>query len=140
MGFSNSGGKVKLDQFKGNVRIYGNLDVGGEINKGLVNQVQAATAAIGQLETTGFLGNLNVRGTLYQQLGQNWVGPIATSMGGIKCSAYEATAGNFIVGAGAGQLSISTDQGVTWGALINAQFGVTAINGLASARKGERKS
>jgi photosystem II stability/assembly factor-like uncharacterized protein len=125
MGFSNSGGKVKLDQFKGNVRIYGNLDVGGEINKGLVNQVQAATAAIGQLETTGFLGDTRARGTFYQQLGQNWVGPIANpSILGLGAGWLGVTYGNTVLASVGteGQLARSIDNGATWGALINNPF------------------
>jgi hypothetical protein len=128
MGFSNSGGKVKLDQFKGNVRIYGNLDVGGEINKGLVNQVQAATAAIGQLETTGFLGNLNVRGTLYQQLGQQWVGPIANNFGGSVINDIAFGNGVYIAVTTDNKVSRSTDFGATWSVPVNPLGGVQTIS------------
>jgi len=132
MGLSNKGGQIPLQEFKANVQIDGNLTVKQEINQGLINQVQAATAAIGLLNTQGFIGDLHVRGTLYQQLGALWTGPITNPfVNGINAIAYGQDV--FVAVGNLGGLSRSTDYGVTWAALIANPFtaGPTNIMNVA---------
>ena len=101
----------------------GNLQVNGELNRGRFAQIDSIASAVSQITGTGFLGDLYTRGTLYQELGQQWVGPIANPFGvsGIRGIAF---GNNVFVAVGVvGKVARSLDYGATWGALVGYPVG-----------------
>ena len=74
--------KVQLTDWSNiNLKV-SNLQVNGEINQGIIAQLQSINASLNQLLNQGFIGDLYVKGTLYQQLGAQWQGPITNNFGG----------------------------------------------------------
>lgn len=114
--------------FAGNVKILGAFTQGNQNQQSGVN-VSGAAGQIGSV-TNPFFGDLFVRGTLYQQLGQQWVGPITNPFGATTIEAISYGGGVYVAGGLSGKLSRSTDYGATWSALINAQFGAGEILGI----------
>ena len=117
----------------GNVVFADNVQVLGNFQQGPQNQqsVNSSTAAgqIGSV-TNPFFGDMFVRGTLYQQLGQNWVGPITNPFGGSDL--YSVAFGNlvFVAGGNGGKIARSTDFGVTWGGLIVNPFAGLVVSSI----------
>ena len=125
------GTQVKiLDYSAYNMKV-NQLQVNGEINQGLIAQVQASSNAIAQLNSVGFLGDAYARGTLYQQLGQQWSGLIANPFG--ANTIYTVCYGNgvFVAAGAAGTLATSPTFGATWSALINCNFGANNVRSCA---------
>ena len=107
--------------FGGNVRVLGAFNQGSQ--QANVN-VAAAGGTIGSA-TNPFFGNEYVRGTLYQQLGQQWVGPITNPFQAGPDTIQSVAFGNgvFVAGANNGKIARSVDFGATWGAYIANNFG-----------------
>lgn len=125
------GTQVKiLDYSAYNMKV-NQLQVNGEINQGLIAQVQASSNAIAQLNSVGFLGDAYVRGTLYQQLGQQWSGLIANNFAGAAITAISFGNGVYVACSAIGTISRSTDYGKTWSALIGNHFAGASINAIA---------
>jgi photosystem II stability/assembly factor-like uncharacterized protein len=114
-----------------NVTIDGDLTITKEINGGLINQIQSASKAIGQLNTAGFQGDLYVRGHVYQALGEAWSGLIANPFGATGISSISYGNGVFVAVGVGGKIARSTDLGATWGALIVNNFAGVAIESIA---------
>jgi hypothetical protein len=72
-----------------------------------------------------------VRGTVYQTLGNQWVGPIANSFGASTLRSIAYGNGVFVAVSDAGKISRSVDLGVTWSALIANSFGASALSSIA---------
>lgn len=121
----------------GNYIFGGNVRVLGSFNQGKQQADINAQAASGQIanaagNSVAFSGDMYVKGTLYQQLGQLWTALIANNFAGnnIFCIGYGS--GVFLAGGAAASLSRSTDNGATWSALIANGFnGVSGIRGVA---------
>ena len=127
MGLLNNAGKVRQELIQGNLKVTANLQVDGEINNGLINQVNSATAAIGQLETAGFQGDLYVRGHLYQSLGEAWSGLIANNFGAHNVMAVCYGNGYYIAGGGFGEIEVSSTLGASWGANVGNPFATAGV-------------
>jgi hypothetical protein len=113
-----------------NLKVTHDLVVDGELNKGMLAQIKNASAAVGQIQSTGFLGELHVRGTLYNRMGEQWVGPIANPFAGAAIYSIAYGNGVFVVVGNVGQIARSTDYGATWGALIGNPFGAVTIHSV----------
>ena len=109
-----------------NLIVDGDCQINGELNKGRFAQIDAISSSINQLEKNGFLGDLNVRGSLYQELGQTWVGPISNSGGGgfvIESVVYAGSGIYVVVGSdGAPRIERSLNYGATWSAFLANPF------------------
>ena len=116
---------------KTNLHVDGDITLSGELNRGLIANLNAASAAVSAINDTGFIGDLHVRGTVYQGLGSRWVGLITNPFGASVIYSVAYGNGVFVaVGAG-GKIARSTDYGVTWGALIANPFGGNDIRSVA---------
>lgn len=124
--------KVQLTDWSNiNLKV-SNLQVNGEINQGIIAQLQSVNASLNQLLNQGFVGDLYVKGKLYQQLGQQWT-KVANNFGGAEnvfCIASNGS-GGFIAASLSGNISYSSDNGATWSALV-AVAGAPAITGIAT--------
>lgn len=92
----------------------------------------AGLLANAQGNMVAFAGDIRAKGTLYQQLGQRWVGPITNpSTNGLTAISYGN--GVFVAVGNNGDLCRSTDYGATWGALVANPFtvGPTTIQNIA---------
>lgn len=114
--------------FGGNVRVLGAFNQGSQ--QANVN-VAAAGGTIGSA-TNPFFGNEYVRGTLYQQLGQQWVGPIANSFGGAVIYGVAYGGGNFVSVGATGLIEYSTTLGATWIAVVGGANPFNAANDMFS--------
>ena len=83
-----------------------------------------AAAAAGQINSVNgaseFFSDLYVKGTLYQQLGQEWTGPIANGFGASNINSVVYGNGYFIAVSDAGQIGVSSDYGQTWAMIVGA--------------------
>ena len=81
-----------------------------------------AAAAAGQINSVNgaseFFSDLYVKGTLYQQLGQQWTAQTSPFLGGLNAVACDGT--NFIAVSSVGEIGVSTNNGVTWTLIVGA--------------------
>jgi hypothetical protein len=127
------GNQIKI--FNGgrtDLTVDGNLIVNGELNKGRFAQIDALASSLSQINTTGFPGDVYVRGHVYQSLGEAWSGLIANSFAGRDIRGIAFGNGVFVaVTVGGGKIARSTDFGATWSGLIANSFGGAGIFSIA---------
>lgn len=108
---------LKRFNLPGNVIIGGDLTVLGAINRGTQQNQTAAAASAGQIGSANnpYFGNLYVRGTVFEQFGNNWIPPTTNPVPG-SSQIYQVAYGNgvFVAVCDVNTIVRSTDGGVTW--------------------------
>ena len=117
---------------QGNYVFGGNVQVLGSFQQGQTSKnvnVSAAAGAIGSI-TNPYFGNLYDRGTVYQQIGQQWVGLIANSFAGNGIASIAYGSGTFCAVSFGGIICTSTT-GATWSGAVANPFGGSDLAGIA---------
>ena len=120
---------------QGNYIFGGNVRVLGDFNQGSQQQGVNTSQSAGQIggSSTPFFGDLYVRGTAYQSIGSQWIGPITNPFGASYIFGVAYGNGVYVAVSAGGKISRSTDNGATWSALIGNPFGVNAVEGVCFA-------
>ena len=111
--------------FAGNVNILGAFTQGNQNQQSGVN-VSGAAGQIGSV-TNPYFGDEYVRGTLYQQIGQQWVGPITNPFGANTIRSVAFGNGVYVAVSDGGQTARSTDFGATWANIANNFVGANIL-------------